>query len=248
MPTIWYESIVKSVIEIAPNVREFVLQLPEESSFSFRAGQFITMDLPVGEKRLQRWRSYSIASAPSQLPSNEISCCISKLEGGIGTTYLFEQIQEGSIIRLKGPDGNFCLPEIEISQTEIIVMVCTGTGVAPFMSMIKERLCFEKNYTKKIHLIFGTRYEKGILYRSELEELATQFPLNFQYDIVLSQEPNWKGNKGRVHQIYQKYYQNASSNVHFYLCGWSSMIDEAVATLLLEMKLDKSQVHYELYG
>ena len=43
-------------------------------------------------------------------------------------------------------------------------------------------------------------------------------------------------------------YNQTNDKRHFYICGWSKMIDEAVANLLINLKYDKSQIHYELYG
>ena len=62
MPITWYEGVVQKIAEEAPNVRRFWVEVPEK--IDFQAGQFVTMDLPIGDKRLQRWRSYSIANAP----------------------------------------------------------------------------------------------------------------------------------------------------------------------------------------
>ena len=127
-----------------------------------------------------------------------------------------------------------------------MVFVCTGTGVAPFRSMLLDIFNNKKPH-QDIHLIFGTREEEGILYRDEFELLQEKMP-NFKYSIALSREKDWEGYKGYVHQIYEENYKGVDPNRHFYLCGWSNMIDEAVEKLILEMKYDKSQVHYELYG
>jgi ferredoxin-NADP reductase len=51
-----------------------------------------------------------------------------------------------------------------------------------------------------------------------------------------------------VHQVYLEHYKTPRPDVHFYLCGWSNMIDAAVAHLLADLKYDRSQIHYELYG
>lgn len=50
MPTKWYESEVISIKTLSPQTKEFVLKVSEEEIFSFLPGQFVTMDLPLGEK------------------------------------------------------------------------------------------------------------------------------------------------------------------------------------------------------
>ncbi|MEL6863648.1 MAG: FAD-dependent oxidoreductase [Bacteroidota bacterium] len=246
MPWTWYDSTVIKIENQSPTTRRFWLKT--EEAIDFKAGQFITMDLPISKKRLQRWRSYSIANAPDLSGVLELSIVL--LEGGAGTKYLFEEVATGSSIRFKGPAGAFTLPE---TLDKDLVLICTGTGVAPFRSMLWD-IYHQKRTHKNIHLIFGTRYANGILYQKEFEELKGKIP-GFSYSVALSREaqlPNtegdWEVQKGYVHPIYQKYYGTVRSDVDFYLCGWSNMVDEAVVKLTEEMGYDKSQVHYELYG
>jgi ferredoxin-NADP reductase len=241
MPSTWYEGTVKKITPLSPDVRGFHVEIPALDRFDFEAGQFITLDLPIGEKRLQRWRSYSIANAPDG--SNVLELCIVRSEDGQGSQYLFDSVEVGSILKFKGPDGGFVLPET--IETDI-VFVCTGTGIAPFRSMI---LDLQKNGKRHrgLHLIFGTREASGILYREEFEALTRTLP-GFKYDIALSRQPDWPGWKGYVHQVYLEQYQSPRPDVAFYLCGWSNMIDEAVENLLIKLKFDRPQIHFELYG
>lgn len=241
MPVTWYEGIVKKITQVAPEVREFHLEIPGLSTFDFKAGQFITFDLPIGEKRLLRWRSYSIANPPNG--SNILELCIVRSEDGPGSHYLFDEIKEGAVLKFKGPDGGFLLPEIIDKD---LVFICTGTGIAPFRSMILDINNSGKAH-KGIHLIFGTRYENGLLYRSEMEELEKTMP-GFRYEFALSREEDWTGYKGHVHQIYMGQYQNPRPDVAFYICGWSNMIDEAVENLLLKLGYERNQIFFELYG
>lgn len=241
MPATWYTAEVIKIEEVTPNVRSFFLQ-PETQFPEFKPGQFITLDLPVSDKRLQRWKSYSIANAPQA--DGLLELCIVRHPEGLGTNYLFNEIHPGSKLVFKGPDGAFVLPE-NLEDTRL-VMVCTGTGVAPFRSMIRHVVDRGLPF-KNIHLLFGGRKEEDILYRSEFEMLASQLP-NFSYDVALSRQPSWEGYHGYVHQIYQQQYAVPQSDVLFYLCGWTRMIDEAVAHLIAEMGYGPKQVKYELYG
>lgn len=238
---LWYNARVCRMADTAPNVRRFWLEIPETERFDFKAGQFVTMDLPIGEKRLQRWRSYSIASAPDG--SNLIELCVVRSTSGDGTRYLFEEIEIGSTLRLKGPDGGFVLPEMIDKD---VVFICTGTGVAPFRSMLLDLKNSGRPH-RNLHLIFGTRTTESILYRDEFESLTQELP-NFRYDVALSRQTDWPGHQGHVHGIYQQIYGTVRPDVVFYLCGWTHMIDEAVANLIVGMGYARNQVLYELYG
>ena len=57
----WYNSKVIKTADLSPTTRHFWLEVDEVDQLDFKAGQFVVMDLPIHEKRIQRWRSYSIA-------------------------------------------------------------------------------------------------------------------------------------------------------------------------------------------
>jgi len=241
MPWKWYDSQVIDIVDIAPQTKQFTLEIQGEETFEFIPGQFITVDLPIHDKRTKRWRSYSLVNAPDD--SLRIDLCIVYLEGGLASEYFFSEVQLGTAIKFKGPSGGFVLPD-DLDQD--LVMVCTGTGIAPFRSMLLD-LQRKKSFTRPIHLIFGTRTVDGILYRKELEALSEEEPL-FEYSIALSRDETWPGYQGYVHQIYEELYKVPSADRLFYLCGWSMMVDEAVAKLMMDFGYQRSQIRYELYG
>jgi ferredoxin-NADP reductase len=240
----WYDSQIIDIQSETDSTKRLWVKIHGEEKVHFKAGQFVTMDLPISDKRLKRWRSYSIASAPNTEGSDILEFCIVKAEESTGgSRYLCEEAVLGTPIRFKGPDGAFFLKQ---PLEKDLVFICTGTGVAPFRSMIWDMYNHNISF-KSIHLIFGTRYENDILYRKEFEELIQKMP-NFKYDVALSREKNWKGWKGHVHDVYTEGYREKRSDVDFYICGWSKMIDDVVAKLIVELGYDKSQIHYELYG
>jgi ferredoxin-NADP reductase len=239
----WYDSQIIDIQNETDSTKRLWVKIQGEEKVQFQAGQFVTMDLPISDKRLKRWRSYSIASAPVG-DDDVLEFCVVKAEESTGgSQYLCEEATIGTPIRFKGPDGAFFLKQ---PLEKDLVLICTGTGVAPFRSMIWDIYNQQIAY-KNIHLIFGCRYEKDILYRQEFEELAQKMP-NFKYSIALSREKDWKGIKGYVHEVYTKEYSEKRDDVDFYICGWSNMIDDVVAKLMIDLGYDKSQIHYELYG
>jgi len=243
----WNEAKVIKILDETASTKRFWLEPNDDGACEFIPGQFITLDLPIHETRQKRWRSYSIANAPSSDGLFEL--CIVKLEGGLGTTYLFDSIEIGSIIKYKQPAGVFTLKQ-PIERD--LVMICTGTGVAPFRSMIQH--IYEQNIPhQKIHLVFGTRTKADILYLHEFEKLATE-QKSFSYSVALSRveslpnddaEVEW--HKGYVHQVYENAYKDIREDVQFLICGWQNMVDEAEANLK-GMGYTDRQVKVELYG
>ena len=242
MPTQWYTGRVNGIKQLTESTRQFSVDVSHENGvFQFIPGQFVTMDLPVSEKILNRWRSYSIANRP--YGTNILEFCIVKSQDGPGTRFLFEEVQVGSVLKFKGPDGGFVIPaNLDVE----IIMLCTGTGVAPFRSMI-HHLVENKIPFRSIHLIFGTRTENSILYRDEFEKIEKDHP-GFKYSVALSRENKEGFHHGYIHDIYAAAYSEVTDNRKFYICGWTKMIDEAITKLMIDLKYDKSQIHYELYG
>jgi CDP-4-dehydro-6-deoxyglucose reductase len=237
----WRTGTVIKIEDASESTRRFWIQIPELDSFNFKPGQFVTLDLPIHEKPNKRWRSYSIASAPDG--SNIIELVIVLLEGGLGTTYLFNEIKVGSNITLRGPVGVFTLPE---TLDKDLYLICTGTGIAPFRSMV-QWIHQQKMAHKNIHLIFGCRKLSDQLYGSELKALES-LENNFCYHPVFSREDTVPdgAHKGYVHAVYEQLLA-AKNPSQFYLCGWKNMVDEAKQRIVAA-GYDKKDIHLEIYG
>lgn len=234
----WQTGIVTRIEQAAPATRRYWIELPATERFDFKPGQFVTLDLPIHEQKNKRWRSYSIASPPDG--SNIIELVIVLMEGGAGSTHIFETWREGTEVTLRGPQGVFVLPE---DLSEDLFLICTGTGIAPFRAML-HHIRTEGIPHGPIHLIFGTRTRADLLYHDEMRALEATMP-GLRYLPTLSRE-SWDGRSGYVHAIYEELC-GARPPAHFMLCGWRVMIDEAKHRIL-DMGYDKKRVHLELYG
>ncbi|MFI5133004.1 MAG: ferredoxin--NADP reductase [Chitinophagales bacterium] len=234
----WRTGKVIRIEDQTHNTKRFWIETPEIASFDFIPGQFVTFDLPIHEKPNKRWRSYSIASWPDG--TNVFELVIVLTPGGAGTNYLFNEVTIGSELKYRGAQGVFTLPAVLEKE---IFMVCTGTGIAPFRSMLYH-IKIHKIPFNKITLIFGCRFQKDILYYDELKQLQEELP-NFQYIVTLSRE-QWDGRMGYVHPVYEELIA-AHQPANFYLCGWKNMIDEAKKRLI-ELGYDTKSIHLELYG
>ncbi len=234
----WRKGKVIRIEDYTTNTRRFFIEVPDVPSFDFIPGQFVTLDLPIHEKPNKRVRSYSIASWPDG--SNVFELLIVLAKHGLGTSYIFNEIQVGSEIIFRGAQGVFTLPK---NFDRDIFLICTGTGIAPFRSMVNYLFLHNIPF-KNIHLIFGTRTKEDLLYYDELKELEQKLP-GFYYHPVLSRE-QWDGYSGYVHPVYEELCKD-KQDAYFYLCGWKNMIDEA-RKRIAEMGYDSKAIHLELYG
>ena len=248
----WQTGKVIRIEQEAALTRRFWIQLPAQQSFDFQPGQFVTLDLPIHEKPNKRVRSYSIASWPDG--TNVLELVIVLLEGGAGTTYLFNEITVGSELTLRGPQGIFTLPE---PIAKDIFFICTGTGIAPFRSMAHHLLNHNISH-KDVYLIFGCRHFNDALYGNEMKELEQQLP-GFHYIPTFSRETRTADapliRTGYVHAVYEEIcgkLKEGSPNgepgpASFFLCGWKNMIDEAKQRIQA-IGYDRKSIHQELYG
>jgi ferredoxin-NADP reductase len=234
----WRSVNVVSINDETHDTRRFLIEVPELSSFDFKPGQFVTFDLPIHEKSNKRWRSYSIASAPDS--SNRFELVIVLDKKGTGTNYLFNEVKEGSELLMRGPQGVFTMKE---PPQEHVFMICTGTGIAPFRSMIQHIFNTGASF-KNLYLVFGCRTKADLLYYSEFSDLQQKHP-GFRYIPTLSREA-WEGETGYVHSIYERIC-TSKPPAEFYLCGWKGMIDEA-RERIQAMGYDKKAIHFEIYG
>ena len=244
----WRTGTVIRIEDATYNTKRFFIKVNELESFNFKAGQFVTLDLPIHEQKNKRWRSYSIASWPDG--TNVYELLIVLLEGGAGTTYLFNEITVGSELIFRGAQGVFTLPE---NIEKDLFFICTGTGIAPFRSMLYYMQLHNISH-KNIYLIFGCRTQEDLLYYEEMKVLESKIE-NFSYMPTLSRE-GWDGYKGYVHSLYEEICNKNNEACEdmlnlkpasFYLCGWKAMIDDA-RQKIAALGYDRKAVHLELYG
>ena len=242
MPEPWRTGKFIRIEKITELTWRFWIEIQEVEDFNFKPGQFVTLDLPIADKPNKRWRSYSIASHPDG--TNIIELVIVLLEGGLGTHYLFNHVEVGTEVSLRGPQGVFTLPPIIDKD---LFFICTGTGIAPFRSMSKYIQLHNIKH-KNIYLIFGCRQLCDSLYGDELRSLSNTLE-NFHYVPTYSRED--KSNEaikhGYVHAIYQSILDSNKPEANFYLCGWKEMIDNAKQNIIA-LGYDKKSIHLELYG
>ena len=123
------EATIVDIKDETEKVKRYFIKVPDEIPFSFKAGQFIMLDLPIDSKYTNR--SYSIASAPSN--DNIFELCIVLNEKGLGTPYMWENFKVGTKVNISKVLGKFQLPE---TIDRDICFIGTGTGIAPLRSQI----------------------------------------------------------------------------------------------------------------
>jgi len=221
----------------------------ETTDLLYEAGQFVTIKIPqptTEGNEILLLRSYSISSRPTP---GHFELCIKQVENGRGSTYL-KSLKPGEKIEFLGPLGHFTF---KTSPDKSVLLIATGTGIAPLKSMIEDQLTHQLQSpasTQQFNLIFGARHIKDIFYKTELDALAEKYP-NFKYTLTLSQpeSEDWEasGSKtGRVTaHIDQLNLDTTSTEV--YICGLKDMVLQVTETLQ-QKGLPKEAVYFERFN
>lgn len=209
----------------------------------FLPGQFLTLIFNINGEEVRR--GFSISSSPNELPNIELA--IKKIDEGVTSKYLYEELELGDVIESLPPLGNFTV-QTQPNEKRYFVMIGAGSGITPLYSMIKTILSDEPD--SKIKLLYGNRYEDAIIYKKELDVLAEHFRGKIKVDYYLSQpNKNWSGLTGRIekeHILELLENENIKSNANFYLCGPEGMMKTAIDTLK-ENGVVRKRIHREIY-
>lgn len=236
MTTNRFAKLAKLASRINHNEKYMQLRFTLDEPFSqpFQAGQYIS--IKVGEK--QELRSYSICSSPSSQDSFEL--LIDVTPHGVGTTFL-QNLEIGAEVEVLGPLGRFFLKNDILDRP--IVLIGTGSGVAPLMSMSFQFLEIMKGH-HLIQLLWGERFAKDFIWLDTLNKLQAEHN-NFKFLPTVSRPVVGESYpQGRVTDILNSLQLIPSTN--YYLCGNKSMIED-VSKLLLDRGVLESEIYYEKF-
>jgi ferredoxin--NADP+ reductase len=172
-------------------------------------------------------RAYSIAS--SSVERRYLEFYLALVTSGQLSPRLFA-LQHGSRLFLgPKPSGLFTLDRVPHNKS--VVLVATGTGLAPYVSMLRTMLVSENR--RRFVVLHGARYSWDLGYRGELESLA-RIRRNFTYipSITRPQEdPTFRGHTGRIQALIEQGIVEKESGVPLdpsqtdvFLCGHPEMI------------------------
>ena len=213
---------VIAVRQLTHDVRQIDLRLIEPPEMTFKAGQFISFDVPDLRTGRMVTRPYSIASPPSS--SRTISLLLNLVPHGPGSTYLFG-LREGDETKFAGPAGNFYLRD---DPGRDVLFVATGTGIAPFRSMLLANA--ERPVPSSATLLWGLRNQRDLYYQDELTRMRHDVSTTSHIITLSKPGPGWTGPSGRVTTLVERTIHDVK-RMAVYLCGNSGMIAEVTGII-----------------
>ena len=212
----------------------FVIWLKPDIEFPFMAGQYVT----IGAGGIER--PYSIVSAPYEPLIELFIEYVLPEHGGKLTPLLYAQHVGDTVSMRPKAKGRFTL------RTEVNhhVMVATVTGVAPYMSMIRQFVHERENGSRvparmRFFVMQGASHCDEFVYDEELRALQARYPDLLVYVPSVSRPADqrnaaWTGPSGRINMLIEDHVRDwrlPKEDTVVYLCGNPGMIDDAVARL-----------------
>jgi ferredoxin/flavodoxin---NADP+ reductase len=242
----FYRAQITARTDVAEDL--WTITLKPEGEFKFNAGQYATLGAETPKGFVER--AYSIVSSPYE---PELEIFFELVPQGELTPTLY-QMQPGQTLSMrKVAKGRFTL-DTASGRTHHLLL-CTVTGVAPFVSYVRmlardwKEGRFKGEHT--LHIVQGASYSREFTYREELERLAGEMPWLTYVPTVSRpwEDPEWTGETGRVDDLIRKYTDLWSldpEKTTGYLCGHPDMVENGKG-ILKRRRWRKEALREEVY-
>lgn len=205
----------------------------------FQAGQYITVLVEIDG--VHTGRPYSIASPPNQTAYYDIM--VKSVTHGFVSAFLLDRVRVGDMLITTGPAGH--LYYNPLSHGKNLVFLAGGSGITPFLSMIRETT--DRGLDRRIHLLYGCRTPDEALFHEELLSRARHHP-RFTYDLVISEPPaGYKGLRGFINAALIRQLGISVESSMFYLCGPTDMYGYCVPELE-NLGIPRRRIRQEVFG
>jgi ring-1,2-phenylacetyl-CoA epoxidase subunit PaaE len=215
---------VVDIIRETPDAISIHFEHPEKKTVPYKAGQFLTLILPVDGKEIRR--SYSLSSCPQEAP--RLAVTVKRVEGGLVSNYLVEKLRVGQEVKVMEPLGNFCLTCTPTNKRQVLLFGA-GSGITPLMSILKAVLTEEPGST--VTLLYGNRNERAVIFKEQLQQLRAKYPDRLQVEYIYSQPDHACEHRGRMNQslilkILDRLQLTRPQNAVYFMCGPEGMMQE----------------------
>jgi len=242
----WQSCVVKEVIQESDLVKSFYLQVNATDKLPFKAGQFLTIKIPIENKTIIR--TYTLSNAPGD---NHYRISVKRESHGLCSQYLHDKLSVGDVLPYKAPNGSF---HIAAEVPRPAVLIAGGIGITPMIAMMRHVLQ-DSVRTRSMRPLILICAVKNLAQRSfyhELQQLVAQADGYFSVYWVLSQ-PEAHATLGR--DFHHQGYITAPllqqllplDDYDFYLCG-PAVFMQAIYDLCLSLGVNDHRIMAESFG
>jgi benzoyl-CoA 2,3-dioxygenase component A len=227
------------------DVRHIILDLGS-LPFPVLEGQSVGINPPGvdgdGNPHLPRLYSVSSPRDGERAGFNNLSLTVKRDEGGVCSNFICD-LNKGDSVQLTGPFGaTFLLPSDPAAH---ILMICTGTGSAPFRGMTMHRQREMPSVNDALSLVFGARSPRDLPYFGPLKKVPDAF---LKKAFAFSRQDDTP-----KQYVQDKLREDAESvaallkdpNGYIYVCGLKAMevgVEEALSDIARSAGLEWTEV------
>ena len=231
------------------DIRHVILDLGE-TTFPVLEGQSVGIVAPGEDSsgNPHRIRLYSVASPrDGEKPqTNNLALTVKRAPGGVCSNYICD-LKKGDRVQITGPFGaTFLMPD---DPSANILMICTGTGSAPFRGFTERRRRAMPNAPGQMMLFFGARRPEELPYFGPLQKVPESLlRKRFAYSRIPGEPKTYVQDRLRVNANDVGSFL-ASDKTYIYLCGLKDMeggVDQALAEICRGSGLDWASMRAEL--
>jgi ferredoxin/flavodoxin---NADP+ reductase len=228
--TKWIEGRVTRVKRWTPKL--FSLAFRAQGFSPFSAGQFARVGLRIGDEIVGR--PYSLVNPPSE---EQLEIFAVEVEQGPLSPKLNALREGDTIYVMPRANGFFSITEIPAAPT--LWCIATGTGLGPFLSMLRTPALWAQH--DRVVLVHGARTGAELVYRDEISAVAQMHHGRFREISLVSREPNPRQGdtalQGRITArlddglLEQCVGETIDEKSHIMLCGNPQMVQDMIARL-----------------
>jgi len=234
------ELVVDQIMDHAgADAKTFILKRTDgKPAAYFRAGQYISLKLQIGDSFVTR--PYSISSSPKWTREGMVAVTVKKNDGGFAANYLLDNLKVGDKVLGSEGLGNFYYEKLRDAKN--VVAVAGGSGITPFLSMAYAIRDGIEDFN--LTILFGSRTESAILFKEQLDDICAATP-RVKVVHVLSDEEKEGYEHGFINADLIKKYAEGDYSV--FVCGPEALY-RFIAGELDKLGLDRKHVRKELLG
>jgi ferredoxin-NADP reductase len=235
---IWFTATAREIVAETPRVKTLLLDVPGWPGHL--PGQHVHVLLTAGDG-YQAQRSYSIASPPED---EGLALTVEFVQDGEVSDYLVNELRPGDQLGIRGPiGGHFVWTAADGGP---LFLIGGGSGIVPLMSMLRHR----KRQASRVPaaLLYSSRTFEDIIYRAELEALASDPALNITITLTRGAPEGWAGPVRRIDRaVLEEAGFGPETMPQIFICGSNSIV-ESVSRHLVELGHAPGLIKTERFG
>ena len=232
---------VAKIIEENEETKTFVLEPNQETNTKhlaiFRAGQYISIEVPIGECIYKR--PYTLSSSPKKVHENQYRITIKREPYGKVSNYFLDYVEIGDKFNISAPTGNFYYNPLR--DAHHIIGIAGGRGITPFISMAEA--IYDGTLDCELTILYGVKSKSDIIFRSRLEEITSKTnKVKLAYVMVVDDDSEF-ASSFIDKELIDKYLDTENS---FFVCGPNS-IYERMNEVLKGYNIPIKYVRYDAF-